>query len=410
MPAHPDPEEQVALLDALAALVAACGPEPLLRSPVEPTAEFFPDAWRPDMHGARALLQRVMSYAGMSGVPCVLAGDSAADLPLASLGATTHVEGAAAWFWGFAEGTAWFGVDQRMLADPEGIVAALCHEAAHAFRHKHGLVAEASKEELRTDVTTVYLGFGVLTTNAAYRSRTEGELQGTMAVLRWSHSTLGYLAPESFAFLLAAQMLARRATASERRRVRSHLEANQAAAFDSACRLLARDERGVLRRLGLPLDRRPLPAPLATVQGDAPRDLPPPDAGAPGTHRGPGWNAGMPVFRVPSGTRARGWQLGGFIVGVCAGLALRRFGVHGVLAPAAFGSAGLVVGRLLASRAPLYECSEPECGALVERGASTCPRCGGLISGDLRHANERLAAVEALQRRGGDGAVESDPP
>ncbi len=223
------PEEQDALLGALAALVAARGAEPLLRAPVEPSPRFFPDAWRPDLAGAHAVLRRVMSYAGLADLGCeLLAGDGSRTVPDAlPRHSRIHTEGAAAWFWGIAEGTAWFGVDRKGLKDPEHLVAALCHEAAHAYRRRYGLEGDAAQEELRTDVTTVFLGFGILTTNATSRMRTSGELQGAVVRHRWSHTSLGYLPPEAMAFLLAAQAVLRRAGWAERRRLAGLLEPNQ---------------------------------------------------------------------------------------------------------------------------------------------------------------------------------------
>jgi hypothetical protein len=61
--------------------------------------------------------------------------------------------------------------------------------------------------------------------------RTKGQLVGSMVRHSWSHTSLGYLPPESMAFLLAAQAVVRRATWTERRRLASLLEPNQAASF-----------------------------------------------------------------------------------------------------------------------------------------------------------------------------------
>jgi hypothetical protein len=66
MAALPSDAEQDALLAALTDLVGARGADPLLRGPVEPTPRFFPDAWRPDLDGARAVLRRVASYTDLS--------------------------------------------------------------------------------------------------------------------------------------------------------------------------------------------------------------------------------------------------------------------------------------------------------------------------------------------------------
>jgi len=71
---------------------------------------------------------------------------------------------------GSKKGRCRFGLDIEQLGDAQILIAALCHEIGHAFRTRHGLVkADWSREEDLTDLTTIYLGFGIFTVNASDR-------------------------------------------------------------------------------------------------------------------------------------------------------------------------------------------------------------------------------------------------
>jgi len=83
----------------------------------------------------------------------------------------------------------------------------LAHEVAHAYRHAHELrISDYEVEERLTDLTTIFLGFGVLTVNASQRFRS-----GTSGVggSWYSRSEGGYLSMQSMSYLLAARVVAR---------------------------------------------------------------------------------------------------------------------------------------------------------------------------------------------------------
>jgi hypothetical protein len=87
-------------------------------------------------------------------------------------------KGTAGWFAEIKDGRAIFGV--------------MAHEVAHAWRNEEHLVADArEREEPLTDLTTIYLGFGVLSTNSTDRYRSSGGYGYTS----WSVSPVGYLPP-----------------------------------------------------------------------------------------------------------------------------------------------------------------------------------------------------------------------
>ena len=146
--------------------------------------------------------------------------------------ASTSHAGAAAWFAGIRGGTCLFGAEAGKLTDPLGLVAAMAHEVAHAFRRSHRLEhREHDLEERLTDVTTVYLGFGVLTTAASARTITaHHDNLGSS----YGHQRQGYLAPHEMAFLLASQLQLRGYDAATVRWFAGQLPANQAATVRAA--------------------------------------------------------------------------------------------------------------------------------------------------------------------------------
>ena len=307
-------------------------------------------------------------------------------------------EGAVAWFAGMRGTTALFGVHRNQLREHDAIVGTLCHEVAHAYRRLTGLAEAYDRlEEENTDLTTVYLGFGILTTNNAYRFRKWRRTGGPYAGIAWSTESAGYLSPQAMAFALAAQVTARGLSASESKRLGRHLETNQQAFFHAARKHLARDVVGLRLRLGLPpVETWPEPRALRfrPIPDDACFD---PGDGASAAIDEP-WNEQRNVFRVRETKTAR-YTLGGLLLGAIGGLF-------------ASASLGLAPERVVLCAASVLavasgwwgrgkftdECSDPECQARLRADSETCPRCGGRIRGIIRDPNERLAAEEALHR------------
>ena len=336
--------------------------------------------------------ERLLGYAGLAHLRCsvrladtletVFAGSDS------TVGGSTHhtrSNGAAAWFAGIDGDTCIFGVEPGALHDPEALVAALAHEVAHAYRATRGLVDSGPlPEEPATDVTTVYLGFGILTTNASDRLRTTGRMEGVMTVWASSRQSLGYLPPQAFAFLLGAQAVARDAGGAELRRVRSRLETNQSAAFDAAVSALRRERPRLLRDLGLEgsCSGTPAPTPDRRVAEPKPGGVVP----DPRASQRPD-NRGRRVFRVTGRSyQARGnvFLVGAVLLGV--GLWLRSRQPWWI-------AAGIVVGVVLRSSfggARSDVCSDPSCQADLAADRTACPRCGGTIAGAITDPDQRL--------------------
>jgi hypothetical protein len=237
------------LLDALALLISRQGFETFVRAPIlEPQSAHFPDVWEPNARGVRLLSLRLLAYAGLGDLDASV--ELYTDGPETSAAPNPHgPEGAAAWFADIVDGTCMFGAEKKQLGEADAIVGTMCHEIAHAYRRHHGIEATTSRiDEEQTDMTTIYLGFGVLTVNNTHRYRTSGDAM----VMRWSTSQVGYLPPQTMAFLFAAQCVARGLSAAERSRLAKLLETNQRACFEEACRELDADVHALRARLGVP--------------------------------------------------------------------------------------------------------------------------------------------------------------
>ncbi len=385
----PDPERRAWLLDALAELVAQAGREHFVCAPIVlPTPRYFPDRYAEDRGGVRRLLRRLHRYADLDDLrPHVdLFDDRPPDLH--GLVRAERHEGAAGLFLGLEGDDAYYGADRNLLGDPVGLTAALAHEVGHAFRARHDLACDdLAREEPLTDLTSLYLGFGVLSASASLRHRSR--MRDAFAS-EWSTQRLGYLAPSEHCFLLAAQAHVRGPERADPRELAAHLGPNQAASFRAALRWLAEHAPDLPTRLGLPeraawppLDSlAELTSPLADDPDDVPTPAPPP----------PLPKAGHPVFRVWRRPGADRYLpiLAVVVAAVFLFISVDELAVRVVI---------LVVAAAAIVRTGRYRiprCSEPSCRRPLPLPKGPCPGCGGTIRGDILHADARLAAEEAL--------------
>lgn len=383
----PPMEEQSWLLDALADLCAARGSQCLLESPIlEPNNRWFPDPFTPDIRGVHKLALRLLLYAGLSSFRPRVVTYINPEVELSSPARPGFPpgwrhDGAAAFFAGFDAEECLFGVNERYLEDPDQLVGMMCHEVSHAWRCHHGLrVEDRDTEELLTDVSTVYLGFGILTVNSAYQYRS-GRLAGTLSIMTWSHARGGYLTPEAMSFLLAVQAVVRRLRRRQMARIRNQLEPNQAASFKVATEHLAKHEN-LGGRLGVQyLGQNPpvtswVPAPLPERLSE-PRLDPTKPREEPGVVR---FNAGRATFRVHK-DQATTLGLAGLLVGCFSALAVFVSDSRASdwdLIPIPIGG---LVGLIIARWTPSDRCSDGACRARLSPNQRECPGCGGTIQG-----------------------------
>lgn len=404
----PSADEQAWLRTSFAELVSAAGFEHTVAVPLAlPDEDHFPDRWTPDGFGVRRLALRLLRYAGLDDLEVsveLFEGEREVELDGHGHARNSRHKGAAAWFAGIEDGVCIFGAELSQLDDPLGIVAAMAHEIAHAFRCAHELeVDDRDEEERLTDLTTVYLGFGLLTTNATSRHRSSGDT----FTLQWSHRTLGYLPPQAMSWALALWCRARGLGRTEVRRIAGALETNQAGYFKAALAELPEAE-ALRSEIGIPpRDRWPDPIPLAELVAPiaddealveqeaqmraegAPRHLP---------------NAGHPVFRVRR-TRAIQFFGLGLVLGCLATVASFSFAAYLLAAEAAgplirvalwLPVVGAIVGAAIGRRKRYDYCSDPACEHVVTASDPACPGCGGTLAGEIRRRSDRLDAEERL--------------
>ncbi len=257
----PSPLEREWLWSALATVITARGEAPFLTAPILlPDDACFPDRWTPDAAGVQRLAKRLLAYAGLPQLEVdveMFTGETdVREVGLDGRASATSHAGAAAWFAGIRNGRCQFGAETDQLGDPGGLVGAMAHEIAHAFRRTYRLEhRDREIEEKLTDVTTIYLGFGVLTTTASARFMTQHHANLGSS---YSHKRQGYLAGEAMAFMLGSQLQVRGYDAETIRWYAKHLPANQAAALRASVRETSRE----LVANGLGFERAPDPSPL----------------------------------------------------------------------------------------------------------------------------------------------------
>ncbi len=375
----PPAERREWLLDRLADLVAKRGVEPLVSWPlIEPDTRFFPDPWRPTSDASIVrLLRRLLWYAGLDELDVAL---NVVDEPDRAQNhrylAPPAGKETVAWYAGIDDNRCFFGVYRARLTSGDAFVAAMAHEVAHVYRHVNALeVANRDAEEELTDLTTVFLGTGVLSTNAAYRYRSGAAAGGLAQGHQWQHERLGYLGFESLAFLLAARGVVAGWNKRERQRVASQLEATQRESFLAALRYFDAQQEPLVDRLGLPPRSSWPPVEsaddLVAFDGAVIEDEPAPSASA---------KAAEPDAERADVTIARELVspaiAGGVTAALCAGLVVAfespwRAALF-ALPPLAW---------TVARGWPFYRCANGDCRARVTI-ASRCPKCDTLALSD----------------------------
>jgi len=398
----PEEDDRRWLVDQLGALVRARGHEHLVLAPlVEANETFFPDPWNGGGPSLERLLMRLLVYADLeeAEVHVQIHPDDDVGGGVAPAGI-----GAAIWFVRRQGDTLHYAARASTLRDPSVAVPAAARAAAEGWRRWHGLTQnDAVLEQRLVDVTAVYLGFGILTTDAAVR---HGATRTDTLRLQRTKSQLGVLGPKALSFLLGTVLFVRQAPPKERRRISKMLPSNQSGFMDETLRLFSQAPGDLVQRVGVPPKETwgeapalaDLTAPFASgvfakrgeeAEPDAPPE--PEDKGV------VGMNEGKPVFRVKRSKALRLAKMLALPVAMLGMLAGRMnmgievdMGKIGMLA-AGLGLLGLVVGRFL----PDSRCSEPKCGTTLSDEDTVCPRCGGTIVGNIKHPKERLAAEEA---------------
>jgi hypothetical protein len=384
------------LLRDLAGLISSRGSATFLGSPiVEPSPRFLPDAWEDDLDSASLLLRRLMLYAGL---------DLDADLHLYDREDAAYHPNHIAWFAGIEEGRCRFGLDVHQLDDPQSLVAAFCHEIAHAWREHHEVVQEdRDKEEELTDLTTIYLGFGILTTNATDRYQQSGYQEGGYAFTESRFNQAGYLSPQAMSFLFAAQLVARGLAPSRCKAVARQLETNQAEYLTRSVRHLAARREELLAALGLPPD----------VAGPDEPDLAPFTRSLEERGQEVALTADPGIWEEQDNETAEvadDWEVYALREGIGRYVWLAVLGaMFGSWLPLPFlfaasepdpaimgygAVAGCAGALLFLGRERRYKCTDSECGARIRPGDEVCPGCGARVAGRIRSKDMVFADEE----------------
>ena len=361
-----------------------------------PSDDDFPDPWDGSVRAAHRLTQRLMQHAGLGKLNISLTAlpdDDAAPEDVWDAGT-------AGWFSGIDHGRARFGIRPKEIDDPEAVVGIMAHEVAHAWRQSCALVdPDRDAEEHLTDLTTVYLGFGILTTNVSERFRSWRKLRASAYQLK----SMGYLPPTAMSWLLALQASARD-DRNERAAIRRCLEPNHKGWFDESMKEIASDPR-YLDALILP-PRASWPAPMripVTVVEPRPDEVrEPPSASERGeTTR----NAGQTAYRIITSRPALRLFIGTCLGAIAGLIAVTAVGaISESLASTnrmmlAIVAACAIAGAIVAlSRPRTYRCSDITCRAPVSRDAMACPHCGSSFARTISPRQWRDVQVQDLER------------
>ncbi|HET7539112.1 MAG TPA: hypothetical protein VFK05_04550 [Polyangiaceae bacterium] len=382
--ALPTGDEAERLLAGLAHLIRLRGPETFLAAPLllaEP--QYFPDQVGPRAEGVATLLRRLLAYAGLAPKRLIIEiyASSQADPHVVHKGGKE----AAAWFMDIADGVYRFGVKETELRDEQALIGTLGHEVAHAYRHHHRLAVKTREtEEQLTDLTTIYLGFGIFTLESSYQFKT-GHYDTQGRRLLFERQGRGYLLPGQLAYLLGAQLATRGVREDLLQRALSSLSDNHRAAVKTAVAELRADQPALLQSLSLPpIDDWPSPRGL----NDAVAPLPETEV----VIRDHAESKQEPSRRTRVAFRVAGSRAAlGLIIGFTLGSTMAVVAeMQQLFWPCVAGFAAL--GAWFGHGRAAPTCSG--CGRTVELDAAHCPHCELELVGDIKTKLDLFEAEE----------------
>jgi hypothetical protein len=168
-----------------------------------PIAEHFPDPYDGTDEAVDVMFQKVCGYMQVDEgqIDLEVFADEAHELHTIVPFWHGDIEGPAGLYISATDQSRFvIAVRSSKLKNPLAVVATLAHELAHVILLGGNLVDRESKDmEPLTDLTTVFLGLGIFTANAAaqFEQHQDGRSQG------WSMQRLGYLSEEMYGYALA---------------------------------------------------------------------------------------------------------------------------------------------------------------------------------------------------------------
>lgn len=372
-------------------MIAHGGAWRFLHAPVVDVRD-YPDAWEETRDGVARLVARTLwhAYLPLGGVVQDLRAPTqrSADLLRPTSLALSAVN---------AEGVE---IELESIGNDD-VPGAISHEVGRAFlaqlaRGEGPYRAEASGDadalpsSAQGSIAAVYLGLGVLATNAAHYDQSAGEVRGRDGYHEHRIVRAGGLHVRDMAFLLAVQAAVRDDVLPALEKLRP-TQAEHVAAWrevlddreDELKRLLGLSDEMALEPLSRPA------SPLAVV---ARGEIDEANLYKP--------NLDRRVFRVREHRYGSliGGALAGFAVGCVAGGLLASVAKEAV--PALMFS-GPLLGALLmhmkTSDSPVFRCAS--CDSFVSERAPVCHGCGGAIVAEIANRNERLDREDELEER-----------
>src|SRR5689334_15346570 len=164
-----------------------------------PTPQFFPKSEAAGHARALYIFNTVKRLAGMEDWPAELLPQAETQREVGPLLHVNHGTTAAGTFSQHGNG-AIVTYDPAHIGNPMVLVATFAHELGHYFLNSFPvLLPPHTMDEHATDVSTIYMGFGLFGANSAFNfSQFSGpQTQG------WSAQRLGYLSEAEWAFGLA---------------------------------------------------------------------------------------------------------------------------------------------------------------------------------------------------------------
>ncbi|HEY5922679.1 MAG TPA: zinc ribbon domain-containing protein [Kofleriaceae bacterium] len=378
-PKKPDRETRERVLGVLAELIATGGSERFLRPPVEPGAAHFPEPWAPTKAGVQLLLRRLLAHGEIERAVEVDDDRFAKAPPTERKPATrcelTQVDKDKARF------TLYFvGTDEIVgtLAHEVGTLHAAMHRSEKADPYRTAeppsIAVDPDRDLERGSIATVYLGLGVLAANAAFQQYTSpGRFNGGYVPHEYDVLSAGSLPMSALAYMLAVQAVVR----DDSLEPPPGLAPPQRDEVAEWIKALDGQQHTLQDRLGIdyvPTDivekarvAEPLDEELPPIEEPPPR----PTAFRWQTHRG-----GL-----------------GFVAGTFLGVGLAFVVSRGMMPLTALG--GGTVGHVIGRRVRAPRCSA--CASVLRVGATSCPKCGALMRGDIASLSERLEAEERLE-------------
>lgn len=367
----PPDDQQARLLAQLTTLIERGGAGHLLDGAVARSDdEDFPEPWRPTAVALARVIYRVLWLAHVD-LDVALddgrtADDDAAMLRQSDLTWTETVDG-----------TAHFAVDAIGNDNVAGLV---CHEVGRAYaawltqgQPYRDEPAEPPSAALGS-VAAVYLGLGVVATNAALYERVAGKIVGQMTVTERDQVAAGGLSPAELVYLLAVQATLRDAPIAAHATLRPELRAH----LETMTLALVPHRDALAARLGVDLA-----APRTALARDLAPTLVADDAYPEPEHRLR--HAHLRTYRVRHVPWRAGVVLGAFAgvgAAMAAALVLQQYTTGPVLAWCS--AIGALFGGVRGALRGADRCAR--CVTVLPLAVDTCGGCGGRIAGRLAHA------------------------